>query len=108
MMDFAMVDLPEPLSPTTPNVSPRRTSKLTSDTAWTMPCAALNSTTRFSIFRSASLGGALVRGALTMCSSSGRGSGGGRGLSADGVVAGKPVPGVVDGCQRWVVDHTGF
>ena len=35
MIACAVVDLPEPLSPTMPKVVPRRTRKLTPSTAWT-------------------------------------------------------------------------
>ena len=37
MMALAVVDLPQPDSPTSPSVSPRATSKLTPDTACTVP-----------------------------------------------------------------------
>ena len=36
-MQRASVDLPQPVSPTRPRVSPRRTSRLTPSTAWTTP-----------------------------------------------------------------------
>src|SRR3954449_8499551 len=35
MMQRANVDFPQPVSPTKPSVSPRRTSRLTPSTAWT-------------------------------------------------------------------------
>ena len=34
VMHLSVVDLPHPFSPTSPNVVPRSTSKLTSSTAW--------------------------------------------------------------------------
>ena len=43
-----VVDLPQPDSPTSPRVSPRATSKLTSDTACNRPPLVVNSTTRCS------------------------------------------------------------
>ena len=47
-----VVDLPQPDSPTSPRVSPSRTSKLMPETAWTFcPPAAGNSTTRSSTVR---------------------------------------------------------
>ncbi len=43
VMQRASVDLPQPVSPTSPSVSPRRTSRLTPSTARTRPAAALDS-----------------------------------------------------------------
>ena len=36
-MQRASVDFPQPVSPTSPRVSPRWTSRLTLSTAWTLP-----------------------------------------------------------------------
>src|SRR5262245_22389902 len=54
-----VVDLPQPDSPTSPSVSPLRTSRLTSDTAWTLsPVRPTgNSTTRCSARSSVSSSG---------------------------------------------------
>ena len=46
MMENAVTDLPEPLSPTTPTVSPRRISNATRSRALTMPSRVRNSTER--------------------------------------------------------------
>ena len=52
MMANAVTDLPEPLSPTTPTVSPRLMSKLTRSSALTSPSRVWNSTERSSTDRS--------------------------------------------------------
>ena len=61
----AVTDLPEPLSPTTPTVSPRWTSKLTWSSARTTPPRVRNSTER-SCTASSGIGGSLT------CVSAGR------------------------------------
>ena len=41
-MSLAVVDFPQPDSPTIPSVSPRFTVRLTFSTAWTRPCEREN------------------------------------------------------------------
>src|SRR4051812_47363860 len=79
MMQRASVDFPQPVSPTRPNVSPRRTSRLTPSTAWTTSFVRRNKpadwtgkylTTLSTLSRTSSLDVAAPASSLTLTATS--------------------------------------
>ena len=80
-MAFTSVDLPAPLVPISPTISPRRTSTLTSRTAWMPPKRTDTSVARNTTRPSAAGVGARAAGGTSTAATGGRGCPAGSGGS---------------------------